>query len=108
MLEELLATNPPNFMKNIYSQIKNIPPSNNRIIIYLDTQRILTVIDHILSCKRNQNELLNICLILWLYQVLVAACGLLSSCGTQALECMGSEAAAYGLKCIVACIILVP
>ena len=94
-------------MENIYSQIKNIPTSNKRIIIYWDTQRILTMIDHILSCKRNQNEFLNICLILWPYGVLVAACGLLSSCGTWALECMGSEAAARGLNYIVACMILV-
>lgn len=66
------------------------------------------MIDYILSCKRNQNEFLHICLILWPYLVLVAACGLLSSFGMWALECMGSEVAARGLNCIVACMILVP
>ena len=38
----------------------------------------------------------------------VAARGLLSSCGTQALERVGSGAAAHGLSCPVACGILVP
>ena len=51
----------------------------------------------------------------WLCWVLVAArgisvlaCGLLSSCGVQAPECVGSVAAARGLSCPVACGILVP
>ena len=51
----------------------------------------------------------------WLHQVLVAACGLfvaacglLSSCGTQAPEHVGSVVAACGLSCPTACGILVP
>ena len=37
-----------------------------------------------------------------------AVCGLLSSCGAQALECMGSVVAARELSCPAACGILVP
>ena len=39
---------------------------------------------------------------------LVVACGLLSSCGLQAPEHLGSVVAAYGLSCPMACGILVP
>ena len=54
-------------------------------------------------------------LFIWLHWVLVAAhglfavaCGLLSSCGVQALERAGSVVVAHRLSCSAACGILVP
>ena len=38
----------------------------------------------------------------------IAACGLLTSCGGQSLECKGSVVAQHGLSCPAVCEILVP
>ena len=57
----------------------------------------------------------SIYLFIWLHRVLVAArgifvveCGLLSSCGSRALERPGSVVVAHGLSCPAACGTLVP